>query len=81
MGTGKTTAIINLIKNNKNIKSVIYVSSWITFTHYITNKLNEELKEYGINFKWYNDNDAAEDNEPERSYKNFSSIYSPYIVC
>jgi guanylate kinase len=73
MGTGKTTLVLDLLKSHK-YKSVLYVSSWITFTHFICNKLNTELNKYEYKFIKYN--------EPQDENKHgFNSFDNPYLVC
>lgn len=72
MGTGKTTLILDLLKSNK-FKSVLYVSSWVTFTHFICSKLNTELKDFEYNFIQYN--------EQTNNGNKFNSFDNPYLVC
>lgn len=72
MGTGKTNLILDLLKSN-HFKSVLYVSSWITFTHFICNKLNIELNKDGYDFIKYND--------PWLSGTKINSFDNPYVVC
>jgi hypothetical protein len=52
LGTGKTTQIVKLLQEHKELKRILIISGRRSFSKFILN----DLKDKGINFKSYDDN-------------------------